>query len=68
MLTGLFLTVNLPSLFFNSATKSCSRLNNIKYTNELKNNFKINEENFNISALESFQRDIDTKIKSFQIY
>ena len=41
--------------------------NNIKYTNELKNNFKINEENFNISALESFQRDIDTKIKSFQI-
>ena len=42
--------------------------NNIKYINELKNNFRINDDLLNNnSLLESFQRDIDTKIKSFQI-
>ena len=42
--------------------------NNIKYVNELKNNFRINDDLLNNnSTLESFQRDIDTKLKSFQI-
>ena len=42
--------------------------NNIKYTNELKNNVRINDDLLNNnSLLENFQRDIDTKIKSFQI-
>ena len=42
--------------------------NNIKYINELKSNFRINEDLLtNNSLLESFQRDIDTKIKSYQI-
>ena len=42
--------------------------NNIKYINELKSNFRINEDLLtNHSLLESFQRDIDTKIKSYQI-
>ena len=42
--------------------------NNIKYINELKNNFRINDDLLNNnSLLETFQRDIDTKIKSFQI-
>ena len=42
--------------------------NNIKYVNELKNNFRINDDLLNNnSSLESFQRDIDTKLKSFQI-
>ena len=42
--------------------------NNIKYINELKNNFRINDDLLNNNTLlETFQRDIDTKIKSFQI-
>ena len=43
--------------------------NNIKYTNELKNNFRINDEllSNNNHILETFQRDIDTKVKSFQL-
>ena len=42
--------------------------NNIKYINELKSNFRINDDLLNNnSLLESFQRDIDTKIKSYQI-
>ena len=41
--------------------------NTTKYINELKNNFKIIDELFNIPQLESFERDLDTKIKSFQL-
>lgn len=42
--------------------------NNIKYINELKNNFRINDDLLsNNSLLETFQRDLDTKVKSFQI-
>ena len=38
-----------------------------RYINELKNNFKIYDEIFNTHQLESFERDLDTKIKSFQL-
>ena len=41
--------------------------NNTKYINELKNNFRINEEIYNIHQLEQFERDLDTKIKGFQL-
>ena len=41
--------------------------NNLKYINELKNNFRINDETYNIHHLEQFERDLDTKIKSFQL-
>ena len=41
--------------------------NNLKYINELKNNFKISDELLNMSQLELFERDLDTKIKSFQL-
>ena len=42
--------------------------NNIKYINELKNNFRTNDDLLNNNpSLESFQRDIDTKLKSYQI-
>ena len=42
--------------------------NNIKYINELKNNFRINDDLLsNNNILETFQRNIDTKIKSFQL-
>ena len=41
--------------------------NTTKYINELKNNFKIIDELLNIPQLESFERDLDTKIKSFQL-
>jgi Ran GTPase-activating protein (RanGAP) involved in mRNA processing and transport len=41
--------------------------NSIKYTNELKNNFRINEELLNNYQLEQFERDLDTKIKGFQL-
>ena len=52
-----------PSSNFNNLYE-----NNIKYVNELKNNFRINDDLLNNnSTLESFQRDIDTKLKSFQI-
>ena len=52
-----------PSSNFNNLYE-----NNIKYVNELKNNFRINDDLLNNnSSLESFQRDIDTKLKSFQI-
>ena len=64
-------TNNFP-VFTNkpSSTFSYNNLleNNIKYTNELKNNFRINDDLLNNnSLLENFQRDIDTKIKSFRI-
>ena len=60
-----FAFINKPSSNFN-----VNNLleNNIKYINELKSNFRINEDLLtNHSLLESFQRDIDTKIKSYQI-
>ena len=41
--------------------------NNIRYVNELKNNFKIVDELLNLHQLELFQRDLDNKIKSFQL-
>ena len=41
--------------------------NNIKYINELKNNFKIIDDYLNMSQLEAFERNLDTKIKSFHI-
>ena len=41
--------------------------NSTKYTNELKNNFRINEELLNNYQLEQFERDLDTKIKGFQL-
>ena len=41
--------------------------NNTKYINELKNNFRINDEIYNIHQLEQFERDLDTKIKGFQL-
>jgi hypothetical protein len=41
--------------------------NHIKYINELKNNFKIIDDYLNISQLEAFERNLDTKIKSFHI-
>ena len=41
--------------------------NSIKYINELKNNFKIIDELLNMNQLELFERDLDTKIKSFQL-
>ena len=41
--------------------------NSIRYTNELKNNFRINEELLNNYQLEQFERDLDTKIKGFQL-
>ena len=56
---------NKPSITFN-----VNNLleNNIKYINELRNNFRINDDLLtNNTLLESFQRDIDTKIKSYQI-
>ena len=49
-------------LFFNNLQD-----NGIKYTTELKNNFKIYDEQFNTRQLEIFERDLDTKIKSFQL-
>ena len=41
--------------------------NNVKYINELKNNFKIIDDYLNMSQLEAFERNLDTKIKSFHI-
>ena len=41
--------------------------NSLRYTNELKNNFRINEELLNNYQLEQFERDLDTKIKGFQL-
>ena len=41
--------------------------NNIRYVKELKNNFKIIDELLNLHQLELFQRDLDNKIKSFQL-
>jgi Ran GTPase-activating protein (RanGAP) involved in mRNA processing and transport len=41
--------------------------NSYKYTMELKNNFKIIDDLLNAHQLESFERDLDTKIKSFQL-
>ena len=41
--------------------------NHIKYINELKNNFKIIDDYLNIPQLEAFERNLDTKIKSFHI-
>ena len=41
--------------------------NSYKYTIELKNNFKIIDDLLNAHQLESFERDLDTKIKSFQL-
>ena len=41
--------------------------NHIKYINELKNNFRIIDDYLNMSQLEAFERNLDTKIKSFHI-
>ena len=41
--------------------------NSYKYTIELKNNFKIIDDLLNVHQLETFERDLDTKIKSFQL-
>ena len=41
--------------------------NHVKYINELKNNFKIIDDYLNMSQLEAFERNLDTKIKSFHI-
>jgi hypothetical protein len=64
-------TSNLPFTSKPSSNFNFSNLleNNIKYTNELKNNFRISDDllTYNNTALETFQRDIETKIKSYQI-
>lgn len=38
-----------------------------KYINELKNNFKIPDDFNNLSQLELYERELDNKIKSFQL-
>ena len=48
--------------FYNNLLDNC-----VKYTMELKNNFKIYDEQLNTRQLEIFERDLDTKIKSFQL-
>ena len=64
-------TSNIPFTSKPSSNFNFSNLleNNIKYTNELKNNFRISDDllTYNNTALETFQRDIETKIKSYQI-
>ena len=64
-------TSNIPFASKPSSNFNFSNLleNNIKYTNELKNNFRISDDllTYNNTALETFQRDIETKIKSYQI-
>ena len=66
--------INIMPLISTSSSKAPISFNynnlfetSAKYINELKNNFRINDEMFNIHQLEQYERDLDTKIKSFQL-
>ena len=61
-------TSNINSIHKSSIPNNYSNIydNNAKYIYELKNNFKIIDD-LNISQLKTFERDLDNKIKSFQI-
>ena len=52
-----------PKVYLNYSISDLS----LKYMNELKNKFKLQDDFSNITLLEEFERDLSTKIKSFEL-